>query len=267
MNPRQILTGALLLVALPAAAQWEGTLEMKMTMARGGSGHGKIYLSRSATRTEMEMSVPQMQQAGMGAGMKIATLTRLSDPDKSYLINDARRTYSVLDAKKLREQAAGRPHEEETWTVKKLGGDVVAGFACQSFVLTEEKRKSEVEMCVTRDILGSTAWLAQQGQGRYGSTGMTKALRDAGADGYPVKLTMREKGKPEALMTMELLKASKQSLPASTFEIPAGYKEEDAVSAMLSPEMQQKMNEMLEKLTPEQRRQYEEMMKKRTGGQ
>lgn len=266
MNVRHTLVGAVLLAALPAAAQWEGVIEMKMTMTRGGTGHGKIYVSKAATRSEMEMSVPEMQQSGMGAGMKMTLLNKLADPEKSYLINDAKKTYSVLDARKAREQAGPRSREEEKWTVTKLGGDTVAGFGCQNFRLEEEKRKTEVETCVTKDILGSTAWLTQQGQGRYASNGMMKALRDAGAEGYPVRMAIREKGKPEAMMTMELVRASRQSVPAAMFEIPAGYKEEDLMSAFMTPEAQQKMNEALERMTPEQRRQIEEMMKKASGG-
>ena len=67
------------------------------------------------------------------------------------------------------------------------------------------------------------------------------------------------------LSTMEFTRLEKHSVPASSFEIPSGYKEQSLAGNMMTPEQQQKMNEQLDKLSPEQRKMVEEMMKKRGG--
>jgi hypothetical protein len=68
-------------------------------------------------------------------------------------------------------------------------------------------------------------------------------------------------------MTVELVSAKKESVPASTFEVPEGYTLSSSRIPFSNPEMDKKMKEALEKMTPEQRQQFEEMMKKRSGGQ
>ena len=81
---------------------------------------------------------------------------------------------------------------------------------------------------------------------------MMKALKDARAEGFFVKMVTREKGKTEPLTTMELTKAEKKSLPASMFEVPTGYAKQEGM-----------MGAAMENLTPEQKKQMEEMMKQR----
>ena len=63
-------------------------------------------------------------------------------------------------------------------------------------------------------------------------------------------------------MKWELVKAEKRALPASTFEVPAGYKETSMMGTMMSPEQQKQMEDAMKNMTPEQRKMMEEMMKK-----
>lgn len=247
---------------LSATAQWEGVAEMKMTM-KEGSGKGKVYASKVGTRSELEMTSAQAQHAGMGT-MKMTMIVKVSDPDRVISLNDARKTYAIIDTKKLREQAPQAARSQESYTVKKLGSDSVAGFSCQNYRATEQKHGTETDLCITRDIMGSSSWLSAR---RGGEQGLMKALRDAGADGFPVRMVTREKGNKEPTVTMELVSAKRQSVASSMFEVPAGYTQEDMMSNMMSPEAAQKMKEAMEKMTPEQRKAMEEMMKKQRGGQ
>jgi hypothetical protein len=61
---------------------------------------------------------------------------------------------------------------------------------------------------------------------------------------------------------MELVKLDRRSVPASTFEIPAGYTEAKGGMGMMSPEQQKMMQDQLSKMTPEQRKAYEDAMKR-----
>ena len=86
-------------------------------------------------------------------------------------------------------------------------------------------------------------------------------MSEAGLKGFPVKMTMlRKDGNPE--IEMELIKLDRRSVPASTFEIPAGYTEAKAGMGMMSPEQQKRMQDQLSKMTPEQRKAYEDAMKR-----
>ena len=250
--------------AMPALAEFEGVLEMKMTMKEGGTGNGKTYVSKTGWRSEMELRSPQMQKGTGKGSMKMTMIGKMGDPDKMYSIDDERKTYSVIDVKEMRK---GMPkQEEETYTVTKLGGDRVAGYACEKVLITSSKG-NEIEGCATREIMGSSAWLSSLQRGRGGAYGgWVRALRDAGLGELLIRMVMRDKSTKEETMRMELVRAEKRPVPSSMFEVPAGYKEEDRTSmamGQMSPEQQEKMKRAMESLTPEQRKAMEDAMKKR----
>lgn len=251
------------LAAAPAFAQFEGEIGMKIAGQGGLTGTGKVFVSKAGSRTEMDMETARMP-------LHMTTLTRFSAPDVMYLINDKARTYSEIDTKKAREQAAkmGGSKDAEAYSVKVLGSEKVLGYSTKHVLLSRPSDKSEMEVWTTRDLLGlsyeTMRGLMRRGAQDEGS--MMKALKDAGADGFFVKMVTREKGKTEPLTTMELTKAEKKSLPASMFEVPAGYAKQEgmlgAASVVAPPEAQEQMRKAMEGMTPEQRRQMEEMMKR-----
>jgi Domain of unknown function (DUF4412) len=226
------------------------------------AGTGKVFVSRVGSRTEMDMQTAQMP-------VHMATLTKFSTPDVMYLINDKARTYSEVDTKKAREQAAKMAggKDTEAYSVKFLGSEKVLGYSTKHVLLSRPGDKSEMEAWTTKDLLG-LSYESMRGLMRRGAqdeSSMMKALKDARAEGFFVKMVTREKGKTEPLTTMELTKAEKRSLPGSLFEIPAGYTKQEGMlgaAGVVSPEAAEQMKKAMENLTPEQRKQMEEMMKR-----
>ncbi|MGA7992518.1 MAG: DUF4412 domain-containing protein [Thermoanaerobaculia bacterium] len=257
-----MLAGAAL-AAVPAFAQFEGEITMKMTM-REGAGTGKAYLSRAGVRSELDVQSAKMP-------MKMTTLVKAANPDLVYLINDAQKSYTEIDSSKTREEIEkSRGRNRGAWTVKKLGRETVNGYACEHIlVMHGGDAKSEMEWWTSKDISG-LSYESMRGlmrRGNQSDEGILKALRDAGAEGFVVKSVTRETGNPTPVMTMELTKIEKKSVSASLFEIPAGYKKQEgmmgAMGVMASPEAQEQMKKAMENLTPEQRKQIEDMMKAR----
>jgi hypothetical protein len=255
-----VLAGAVL-AAAPAFAQFEGQIDMKITGQNGLAGAGKVFVSKTGTRTEMDMETPRMP-------MHMVTLMKFSAPDVLYLINDKAKTYSEMDTRKVREQAQKMSPEKDkaAYSVKMLGSERLLGYATKHVLLSRPGDKSEMEAWTTKDMLGlnyeSMRGLVRRGAEDEGS--MLKALKDAGAEGFFVKMVTREKGKAEPLTTMELTKAEKKSLPASLFEVPAGYAKQEGMmgaAGVVSPEASEQMKKAMENMTPEQRKQMEEMMK------
>ncbi len=257
-----VLAGAVL-AAAPAFAQFEGEIDMKITGQGGMTGTGKVFVSKVGSRTEMDMETARMP-------MHMATLMKFSTPDVIYLINDKARTYSEMDVKKTREQAAKMTgaKSKEAYSAKVLGSERLLGYSTKHVLLSRPSDKSEMEVWTTKDLLGlsyeTMRGLMRRGAGDDDGS-MMKVLKDAGADGFFVKMITREKGKAEPLTTMELTKAEKRSLPGSLFEIPPGYKKQEGMmgaAGVVSPEAAEQMRKAMESLTPEQRKQMEEMMKK-----
>ena len=256
-----MLAGAVL-VAAPAVAQFEGELTMKLTM-KEGNGTGRTYVSNAGARSELDIQTAQMP-------FKMTTLMKASNPDVMYMINDQQKSYAEVDLKKVKEQTAkNREKTKETWSVKKLGKETVNGYSCEHVLVTRaEDAKAEQELWTSKDVSG-LSYESMRGimrRGSQGDEGMMKALRDAGVDGFVVKMITREKGNTVPLATMELTKVERKSLKAALFEIPAGYTKQEgmmgAASVMAPPGANDEMRKAMESMTPEQRKQIEEMLKR-----
>ena len=264
---------ALLLAALPAYAQFEGVLEMKTTMATkdgetGGGGTINVAVAKAGTRCEMNM---QMR----GMGMKMVMLQKTDTPNTMYRLNDANKTYTEMDLAKMREMAGLRP-DAKKYTVEKLGQETILGYNTQHVLVKETNPKPgnamTTEMWTAKDLLDYATFSrmqVRQGKGG-GDEALVKALKDSGADGLPLKSIITTEDGTKA--TMEVVKVDKKSLPAFTFEIPAGYTKSaggmmDMMGGMSGPqadEAKKRMDEALKNMSPEQREMIEKMMKQRS---
>ena len=263
---------ALLLAALPAYAQFEGVLEMKMTIASkddeaGGGGTMSVAVAKSGTRCDMNMQMGAM-------GMKMVMLQKTDTPNTLYRLNDANKTYTEVDLAKTREMAGQQP-DSDKYTVEKLGQETILGYKTQH-VLVKEKNPAPgnamtTEMWTAKDLLDYATFSKMQvhrGKGG-GDEALVKALKDAGADGLPLKSVATTAD--GAKVTMEVVKVDKKSLPASMFEIPADYTKSaggmmDMMGGMSGPqadEAKKKMDDAMKNLSPEQRDMIEKMMKQR----
>jgi hypothetical protein len=260
---KKVLLNALagvVLTAAPAFAQFEGEIDMKIT-GQGMTGMGKLFVSKVGSRSEMDMQTAQMP-------LHMVTLMKFSAPGVMYLVNDKSKTYTEMNLKNARETAAKMTGQKEPYSAKALGSERVLGYSTKHVLLTRTGDRSEMEVWTTKDIMGlsseSMRGLMRRGAGDDDGS-MIKALQDAGADGFFVKMITREKGKTESLMTMELTKAEKRSVPASMFEIPPGYTKQEGMmgaAGVVSPDAAEAMRKAMENMTPEQRKQMEETMKK-----
>jgi hypothetical protein len=265
---------ALLLAALPAYAQFEGVLEMKMTTAGkggefGGGGTMNVAVAKAGTRCEMNTKMGEM-------GMKLVVLQKTDVTNMLYRIDDANKTYSEMDPAKMW-QLPGQQPDSKQYTVAKLGQETILGYKTQHVLVKEinpGREGATTEMWTANDLLDYATFCkmqARQGKGG-GEESLIKALEDAGADGVPLKSISTT---PDGIkVTTEVVKVDKKSLPASTFEIPAGYTKSaggmmDMMGGMSGPqadEAKKKMDEALKNMSPEQREMIEKMMKQRKAG-
>ncbi len=270
-----LLLGGFLASGSTALAQFEGTADLKITTSTGKGeslpATGRIYVTKTAYRMEWQMELSRARRdkaASAEAPQRIQTtlIGTTAEPDTLTMLDDAHRTYSVWDLKKMRGEAAepSRP----TYAVKKLGSDTVAGLPCQKAELTSSSG-TVIEVCVAKDFIVSSDWLATLSRRQKDSTGWLGALRDNGLLGFPVRYAMRARGAAAPFMTMVVTKIERGPVAASLFEVPAGYKQTEFALGGLSPEQQKavsdartRMREALDRMTPEQRKAYEDAMKR-----
>ncbi len=243
-----------------ALAQFEGSAEFRATTTTGRGetipGHGSCLVSKNAVRMQWEMDLRgngEPKSPGTPSQYRMTTILKVSEPDKMYMLNDEKKTYTVVDLKKAHESAAKQPLDLK---VRKLGRDTVGGLSCDKAVVTSPSG-TETEICVTRELTPSSAWLAAMNRER---SGPLAALRANGLDGFPIRMITREGRDKKVSSTFELVRFEKKTVPASAFEVPAGYQRSSG--STMTPEQRKAMKDALSRMTPEQRKQYDEMMKK-----
>lgn len=265
-----------LLAGATARAQFEGVADFKVTTNTGKGeavpAAGKISVTRDAYRMELETDVSKISHGKTGRAadapqrIKMTMFGKVADPDKLYMIDDANKTYSVWDLKKMRGEM--KDPARPTFVVTKLGTDTVAGLSCQKAELASSTG-TVIAVCVAKDFAVSGDWLAALGRRQKENTSWMSALRENGLVGFPVRYSVRSKGAADPFMTMEVTRVTKGPVSEALFEVPAGYKETEFAMGGLSPEQQKsvsdaraKMREALDRMTPEQRKAYEDAMKK-----
>ncbi len=262
-----VLAAALSLASAIASAQFEGVANFKMTAGSGADmsaqGNGKIFLSPAGYRVEWAMDLSSMKKGREGAKAAPATmlmtmLARKADPGKVYMLNDEKKTYSVVDAKAVDERGKT---PKEAFTVKKLGTETVAGLSCQNVLLTSSKG-TEFEVCAAKELAASSDWLASLNRRNPEGASWLGALKEQGIEGFPVRWVIRKKGSTQPLTTMEMTRIEKKSLPASLFDVPAGYTQTQFTMRGLTPEQEKALSQMRENMTPEQRKAREDAMKR-----
>ena len=267
-------------IAAPARAQSEGIAEFKGEIhsdkGRTVPSHGKVFISKAAVRVEWETDLSSVDRKGkddpkdVPNHFRMVMIQKLSEPDRTYIVNDERKTYSVQMTDEKRDASKSSKGSDKKWTVKKLGRDTVGGYSCEKALITSEDSNRETEACIATDLVPSTAWLRAFNRREEQATPL-QALKDAGLFGFPVRWIFREKGSDKAESSIELVRFEKKSLPGSVFEIPADYRKVDTMMETMAttPEQeramrdaQKKMQEALDKMSPEERKQYEEMMRR-----
>jgi len=274
INPTLV---ALFLMAGTALAQFEGVLEMKMASSgkdgeSGGGGTMVAAVSKAGARCEMNVEMG-------GMNMKMVVLQKTNTPNLLYHINDANKTYTEIDLAKMQEMT-GLAQNSKQYTVEKLGQETILGYKTQHVLVKEQNagggKGMTTEMWTAKDLMDYATFSKMQTRpgAKGGEVAMAKALKEAGADGLPLKcIGTTEDG---TKVTMDVVKVDKKSLPASTFEIPAGYTKSeggltDLMGGLSGPkaeeakrqlsEAQEKMQEALKNMSPEQREMVEKMMK------
>ena len=237
-----------LLLSSPAlaAGAFSGPIEMTLTNARAGAGTIKLSIGDAGVLSELTMPPMRGQPA-----MTLKTLMRKDKPDTVLLINDAAKSYGEVPV------PANPPGADETWTVKKLGDDTIAGYKAVHVSATSSKGNA-FELWTSKEIMDASDFMKAQGPGNKIPPQLVTALKGAGADGFFVKMV--SKGPDGSMTTMQLNKVTKVAPPASTFDVPTGYTKASGVAGALPPDVQKKLDEKMKTLTPEQQEQLKRAM-------
>lgn len=250
---------AALLAALAAAAparggDFEGVLEGRVVGTHMTATY-RATVGRDGVRARMETTLPEQQAKALGKKALVHTsLWRRAEPDRTYLLDDDKKTYTVIEVSKNRE-----PGPE--YTVRRLGKDRVAGLPCEKVAIRRgEGRESEICVCPEISATGTLSQSMVREQG-----GLFGALHKAGVEGFPIRWKIHTDSGDDV---MELVSAKRQRVSASSFAVPAGYREARHVGGpgQGGEEGARRREEAMKKMSPEQRKKVEELLKSMGSG-
>jgi hypothetical protein len=189
----------------------------------------EMYVSsKGDMRVEMHTN---MSFQGHKSPIPMVLIGHSNKPDESIIIDDSTHTYIVhhIDTAELN---AGIKTES---TVTRIGEEKVFGYDCvHARIISNKKIGNFYNQTDTMNVWRSKDVPMQSGvkdlfsqfESRTGSYMYSKEtaakLKAMGCEGFLVKLTMNGKN---VSMVMQLTKSEHRNLPASMFQIPAGYKE------------------------------------------
>ncbi|MFS8083794.1 MAG: DUF4412 domain-containing protein, partial [Ginsengibacter sp.] len=151
-------------------------------------------------------------------------------PTESISIDDSAKSYTInqIDTGKI-----GNSEMKINSTATKIGNETIMGFNCvHARVIANKSMGKFYNSSDTVDLWKSNDVPIEPSVkiklDKMGGTGLYSAetaqqLKDMGCSGMTVKMTSNS---DHNKMTVQLTKVERKDLPASMFEIPAGYKEE-----------------------------------------
>ncbi|MBN1279188.1 MAG: DUF4412 domain-containing protein [Chlorobium sp.] len=198
---------------LPFSREFEGILTMRTTMPDAGSSEMKMFIAEEGMRMETTSNIKNMPE-----GMRMVILSPAATPNMVYLINDANKSYTIIDTKDPddgdMDDIDKDPYEDAR--IEKLGKETVNGYSCNHVRITEGD--SVMDMWVSKDVLDYSTFARMQGARDKDMPTYAAGLRKAGLDGFPVKIVQSPSN-----ITTELVSVEKKGLDADLFSLPAGY--------------------------------------------
>ncbi len=247
-----VIFSAAMLLACNSNNSTKGSVAAATGNSSASTGSGDdMYYELTTTSTGKNMSInavtrmfvsskgdmrSEMNTVSSLNGNKITApiiiIAHSNKPDESIIIDDSAKTYSINN---INRNGLDTKEKIES-TVSKVGEDKILGFNCvhakiisKNFIGNFYSIVDTVDIWRSNDVpIQSTVKdLMNKFESRTGnymySKEVTDQLKQMGCIGFMVKM---EIGSKDASTVMQLTKVEHRDLPASMFEIPAGYKED-----------------------------------------
>jgi hypothetical protein len=198
-----------------APAPFTGSIDIKITAPQDSGGVARFHMSDVGVATEVDMA------AQMGAGpaaqrLQTRTLTK-KNGSSFWIIDDKTKSYREIALDAVRESQ--RRPASETWTVKKIGDETVAGYPAQHIVATSSKGQ-KLELWTTTAIGNDAAFEEAWTDQAKLSPSLMGALERNGLKGIPAKVLAAT---PQGPMGIEIVAVKKGAPSKKLFEVPADY--------------------------------------------
>lgn len=195
--------------------QMKAQIENMLKAAQGGN-LSSMFPKGMEIRIKDNNSITKMD-GGMMSNMEVL---HLSDKNVTYRLDRDNKTFSVMP------QYTDKDKEKLEYKVTKTSETTkVMGYTCTKYIVESTSQDPDAKKLAMKQFFWTTTDikgldLKSLSKQRMGNS--QQSLFYEQIEGVPLKM---EINMPQGHMTMEVAEIKKQSLPASDFEVPAGYKE------------------------------------------
>ena len=208
---------AAVLAAAPLGAQWQGvvTYQNQQNMEGENAPSQMQYMQGAGGMAKM---VVQDKESG-----SMSVIYNKSQ-NTATIIMDTQQMYMTMPLDKMQAQSQKALNKMKITDTGKT--EVIAGHTCTVYHAVDPDDQSESDACIATDM-GNFMLLDAPGRGEHASQGskifsIIKNMLGSKAGMFPLKVTTTKNGKTEGVFVATSIKA--QTLPASEFAPPAGYK-------------------------------------------
>ncbi|MGI8952463.1 MAG: DUF4412 domain-containing protein [Chitinophagaceae bacterium] len=193
------------------------------------NGVMRLYIS-SKGDMRMEQNLTQIT-GGKTNSVVMVVIGHADKPEQTFTIDDAAKTYTInnIDSNDMNTDLKVKSN------AVKIDEEKIMGFNCVHARVTSDQGMGSIalpaetfDLWRSNDVPVQSAvqklmnrFESRSGSGMY-SPATAAQLKQMGCDGFMVKMAMKD---TNTSMTMQLTKVEHKDIPASMFELPAGYKE------------------------------------------
>ncbi len=181
--------------------------------AKGGwtGGTVRILVSPAGMRSELVAQTAKQP-------FQMVSLVRASEPNVTYTLDEAHKTYQKFDNATPAEDPGSAPP-----ALKRLGTGTMLGRTVQHVLLTSAAQGKEQELWIDTSLVPPARFVSAFD--RNGGDAWWTALKAASLQGLPLKMLFRSTAQGSKETGVEAVRVQPKHLPASTFDIPPGYRE------------------------------------------
>ncbi|ABB24350.1 DUF4412 domain-containing protein [Pelodictyon luteolum] len=232
-----ILLSSILPGRATAAATFTGVMEMLLTMP-SGKAEVTYYFGDRAQKMEMFVQLQRVPDP-----LRTAVITRASRPDEAIIINHDTGSWSPVNLRSAAENATLLDFDSN-YRLERLANTTLKGYPCRHIRLTSSTERLELWVA---EGLGdfSTFRILQSQNPRLSNTSLSRTLKQAGVEGFPVRIIQSSGGSTNR---MELVQVWPKKLPDSEFRVPGGYRKVIMDEAPISQDRKAHLKNLMEKM-------------------
>jgi len=212
-----------------SAQSSEGSVKYSITYEGKDVEQYKPMMPTAYRMTFKNGNAKMVTEGGVQASM-IGDIIVMGAEKTTYFVNHTTKT-----ANKMKQEESKSENDEKPVVTKESGSATILGYKCQKYKVTFKSKSGGEDM--VNYIWAAKDINIKRPEGQFGAS----QYMYEGVEGFPLKMEMNmNQGGMSIKMVMTAVDVNLNPVDAKEFEIPASYKVEEGLPALLKMQMGEK---------------------------